>query len=79
MPTYVYETLPAQTGTKAKQFEIRQSIKDPALTKHPESGEPIRRIITGGYGLVTGSSTSQGGGHTHTHTTSCGCGAGGCG
>jgi len=75
MPTYVYETIPARAGVKPKQIEIRQSIKDSALTKHPESGAPIRRVITGGYGLVTASSGSGG----HTHTNSCGCGAGGCG
>jgi hypothetical protein len=47
MPTYVYETLPAK-GKPAKRFEIWQSIKDAAFTKHPATGEPVRRIITGG-------------------------------
>jgi len=40
MPVYVYELL--DTG---QQFEIVQSMKDQALTKHPETGDPIRRII----------------------------------
>jgi len=78
MPTYVYETIPAKKGAKARQYEIRQSIKDAALTKHPETGEPIRRIIAGGVGLMTGAAPSSSGGG-HTHTSSCGCGAGGCG
>jgi hypothetical protein len=26
-------------------FEVRQSIHDAALTKHPETGEPVERVI----------------------------------
>ncbi|MGA3172406.1 MAG: zinc ribbon domain-containing protein [Chthoniobacteraceae bacterium] len=48
MPTYVYETL----GAKKRQFEVRQSMKDPALTHDPETGEPVRRVISGGYGII---------------------------
>jgi hypothetical protein len=44
MITYVYETLP-RPGKKAKRYELRQSIKDAPLTKHPETGEPIRRCL----------------------------------
>ncbi len=44
MVTYVYETLP-RPGKKPRRFEILQSIKDAPLTKHPETGEPIRRCI----------------------------------
>jgi len=76
MPTYVYETIPAKKGAKPRRFEIRQSIKDAALTHDPESGEPVRRVIAGGVGVLTGSSSSAG---RHVHTSSCGCGAGGCG
>lgn len=75
MPTYVYETVPARKGAKVHRYEIKQSIKDAALTKHPENGEPIKRVISGGIGLLTSSS----GGSSHQHTTSCGCGHGGCG
>jgi predicted nucleic acid-binding Zn ribbon protein len=52
MTTYVYETLPAKAGEKARRYEIRQSMKDNALTKHPETGESIRRIVVGGYGVL---------------------------
>lgn len=52
MPTYVYETIPAHPGAPVQQFEIKQSMKDAALAKHPETGEPIRRVISGGYGLI---------------------------
>lgn len=44
MVTYVYETLP-RAGKPAKRYEIVQSIKDAPLTKHPATGEPIRRCI----------------------------------
>lgn len=71
--TYLYETIPTHDGGKVKQFEIKQSANDAPLTKHPETGEPIRRVILGGWGLITGKSTgsapSKGG---------CGCGPSGC-
>ena len=44
MLTYVYETLPG-AGKKVRRYEIQQSIKDAPLTKHPETGAPIRRCI----------------------------------
>lgn len=44
MVTYVYENLP-RPGKAARRYEIQQSIKDAPLTKHPETGEPIRRKI----------------------------------
>src|SRR5688572_1343444 len=47
MLTYVYESLP-RPGKAPKRFEIRQSIKAAPLTRHPETGEPIRRIIVVG-------------------------------
>ncbi len=50
MPTYVYETIPA-AGKKPRRFEIKQSMHDQPLTRDPESGEPVRRVVTGGYGF----------------------------
>jgi hypothetical protein len=44
MITYVYETLP-RPGKPVRRFELRQSIKDAPLTKHPETGEAIRRCV----------------------------------
>ena len=71
--TYLYETIPAREGAEVTQYEIKQSIHDDALTRHPETGEPIRRVILGGWGLVThkadGGGSPQGG---------CGCGPSGC-
>ncbi len=75
MPTYIYETIPSKKTAKPKRFEIRQSIKDAPLSRHPETGEPVKRVIAGGVGLLTSSGPSGG----HAHTPSCGCGAGACG
>lgn len=50
MATYIYQTVP-KDGEEPKQFEIVQSMKDAPLTHHPETGEPVRRVIVGGYGF----------------------------
>jgi predicted nucleic acid-binding Zn ribbon protein len=52
MATYVYETIPVKAGTTPQRFEVRQSMKDAALTRHPDTGEPVRRVIVGGFGLM---------------------------
>ena len=52
MATYVYETIPRKPGEAARRFEVVQSMKDAPLTAHPETGEPVRRIISGGFGLM---------------------------
>lgn len=44
MPFYVYQSL----EDAERRFEFKQSIHDAAFTEHPESGEPIRRIIVPG-------------------------------
>jgi predicted nucleic acid-binding Zn ribbon protein len=53
MATYVYETIPRNPKEKPRRFEVQQKMSDPALTTHPETGEPVRRVITGGSGWVT--------------------------
>ncbi len=52
MTTYVYETIPSKEGEEPAFFEIRQSMNEAPLEKHPETGQPIRRVILGGYGLM---------------------------
>jgi len=60
MTTYVYETIPQATGEKPEYFEIKQSMKDQALTTHPETGQSIRRVILGGFGILSsGNSVKQ--------------------
>ncbi len=53
MATYVYETIPKNPKDKPRRFEVQQKMSDPALTKDPETGLPVRRIIVGGSGWVT--------------------------
>ncbi|WP_244651364.1 MULTISPECIES: zinc ribbon domain-containing protein [unclassified Lentimonas] len=70
MPTYVYETIPSEPKERAVQFEVQQSMKDAPLTVHPETGQAVKRVISGGYGYA--SKSSSGGGHSCGH--GCGCG-----
>lgn len=46
MPTYEYKR---EDGTT---FEIFQSMSDDALTVCPTTGLPVKRVISGGSGLV---------------------------
>ena len=52
MTTYIYETIPQKAGAKPQRFEVRQSMNDAPLTRHPETGEPVRRVIAGGFGFI---------------------------
>lgn len=55
MTTYVYEATNQKPGQKPRYFEIKQAMSDEPLTQHPETGEPIRRVVLGGYGLLSSS------------------------
>lgn len=71
MTTYVYETIPQTEGEKPEYFEIKQSMRAAPLTKHPQTGQPVRRVVLGGYGVLKSGSAEPSGG------TSC-CGGTGC-
>jgi len=73
MATYVYETIPRRPNELPMRFEVIQSMKDAPLTRHPDTGEPVHRIISGGYGLMGlgGKSTPAPGA---TSGSGCGCG-----
>lgn len=76
MTTYVYQTIPAQPGEKPEYFEIKQNMTDPALTTHPETGVAIRRVILGGFGILSsGKAASQQAsvGSTGRCGSGCGC------
>ena len=45
MPIYEYEIL-SSDGTAKGIFEATQKMSEPALTKHPVTGEPVRRILS---------------------------------
>jgi len=70
MTTYIYETIPADDATEPRVFEFQQRMTDKPLTQHPETGEPVRRIISGGLGIM------QKGKAPSPSASSCGSGCG---
>jgi predicted nucleic acid-binding Zn ribbon protein len=67
MPTYVYETTDATKPVR--RFEVNQSIHDKSLHVDPETGEAVRRVISGGYGVVIrGGSTGPSAGSCGSHS-----------
>ena len=52
MATYIYETIPNDPKVPPRQFEVQQKMSDPPLKKDPETGLPVRRVITGGSGNI---------------------------
>lgn len=44
MPTYVYEVLDDQGEGTGRFFEAVQPMSEDALTQHPETGEPVRKV-----------------------------------
>src|SRR5690606_31571546 len=47
MPTYVYQViLEGDDADQGQIFEVDQKMSDPPLTHHPETGQPVRRLIT---------------------------------
>ena len=70
MPVYVYETIHARAGQR-ERFEVRQGMQDPALTHHPLSGKPVRRVITGGLGVVTVRTASRPPARAASHAACC--------
>jgi len=75
MATYIYETVPDSPDIPIRRFEIKQSMKDSPLTHDPETGQPVRRVIAGGLGVImAGARTTE----TRPAPNS-GCGSGRCG
>ena len=50
MPTYIYET--TDQTRPIRQFEVQQAFAEKPLLLDPATGELVRRVITGGYGIV---------------------------
>ena len=51
MPTYVYESIPV--GNEApERFEVFQSMNEERILVQPETGGPVRRVITGGLAVM---------------------------
>jgi len=75
MTTYIYETIPAKKGAPVRRYEIKQSMKDSALSKHPETGEAIRRIVAGGFGILkSGTPAPRASAPSRGHACCGGCG-----
>ena len=51
MPTYTYQVISSK-GDGTERFEVVQGMRDDPLTLHPRTGEPVRRVITGGTGIL---------------------------
>ena len=62
MPIYIYETIPQQPGEKPERFEVKQSMLDDKLEVQPETGKPVRRVITGGITIPKKLASSVAGG-----------------
>ena len=43
MPVYVYQVIEAD-GSEGEVFELEQGMKESALTGHPITGQPVRRV-----------------------------------
>jgi predicted nucleic acid-binding Zn ribbon protein len=74
MTTYVYENIPSKPGEKPRYYEIKQSMNAAPLTKHPDTGERIRRVVLGGFGVLSsGKSGSEPSSDSTCCGPSCGC------
>lgn len=74
MPTYLYETIATRPDQAVDQFELKQSFAAAPLTRHPETGAPVRRVISGGIGLLTKSESSLPEPGLGCDPSNCGCG-----
>lgn len=52
MPTYIYETVPSDPNQEPRRLEVFQRMSENALEFDPDSGERVKKIITGGIGVV---------------------------
>ena len=50
MPVYVYRIVrpkrPADIASPEETFEVMPSMHDPPLMRHPQTGEPVERVLT---------------------------------
>jgi predicted nucleic acid-binding Zn ribbon protein len=74
MAIYEYEIL-GPDGAPTGILEVEQKMSDPALERHPETGAPLRRILsaTFAHGAADG-----GAGFDDCATGTCGIPTGGC-
>jgi len=74
MPTYTYETISESSEHVPQRFEVFQRMSDSPLKEHPDTGEPVRRVITGGCGIkIKGLKRSTQVNKSSPAATACGC------
>ena len=71
---YLYESIAANEGDVTAHYEIEQGVQDLPLTRHPETGVVIRRVILGGWGSFSASV----GAFAKGSDGACECGPAGC-
>jgi predicted nucleic acid-binding Zn ribbon protein len=77
MPTYTYETCPPDPDELPRRFEVIQKMSDSPLTTDPGTGQPVRRVISGGQGYKRkGLKRSTTVDKTSPAATACGCASG---
>ncbi len=69
MPVYEYEIL-NQDGTVVGVLEVEHKMSDPPLVRHPETGEPLRRVLSATFAHTSSGASSE---------LQPGCGNGACG
>jgi predicted nucleic acid-binding Zn ribbon protein len=45
MPLYVYQVIESD-GSDGAVFEVLQGMSEPVLTHHPETGQPVKRLLS---------------------------------
>lgn len=45
MPLYVYQVIEAD-GSEGEVIEVFQNMSEEPLTKHPETGKPVQRLLS---------------------------------
>jgi predicted nucleic acid-binding Zn ribbon protein len=73
MPIYEYETIPGKKGQTTRRFEVQQGMMDAPLKKDPETGERVRRVISGGLEIPRGSSNPEEPSGPRSHSCGGGC------
>lgn len=77
VPTYVYEIISPDSGAEPRRFEVFQRMSDEPLSLDPASGQPVKRIVTGGVGIkLQGLKRSTVVNKKSAAATACGCATG---
>ncbi len=53
-PVFLPDEIRDEAGFKPRRFEVKQSMNDRPLTHDPETGVPVKRLISGGFLMLKG-------------------------